>query len=442
MPEFLKLLPPPEARALLLARIGMPAIRAEEIDTASALHRVTAEDVTAPHPLPEFTRSSVDGYAVRAEDTYGAGDSSPAYLRLVGEVAMGQAPACDPGAGEAALIHTGGMLPARSNAVVMMENTQVVGGASGSIRRKRTVGRGAAGHPEAESSLGPATEIEVMRGVAVGENVIHAGEDIIEGQVVVRRGVWLRPAEIGGLMALGAVKVRVAAKPKVGIISSGDEVVDPYLRPGPGQVRDVNGHALAGLVSEQGGEAVHYGIVPDEKQALLGLVASAAQDCDVVLISGGSSASVRDTTADVIQALGPPGVLVHGINIRPGKPTILGLCGGKVLIGLPGNPVSALVIGQLFVGPVVERLLGVLNPRPPASVSARLAVNLPSQTGREDWWPVKLRPSSEPAGDWSAEPIFGKSNLIFSLAAADGLIRIPPEANGLAGGEIVSVHLI
>jgi len=442
MPEFLKLLPPNEARALLLAQIGMPAVVAEEIGTASALHRVTAEDVVAPHPLPEFTRSSVDGYAVRAQDTYGAGDSSPAYLRIVGEVPMAEAPACDPGEGEAALIHTGGMLPASSNAVVMMEHTQVVLGEWGPARPEREVGRSETGKPQAASSADPPTEIEVLRGVAIGENVIRAGEDVTKGQVVVRRGVWLRPAEIGGLMALGAVSLRVAARPKVGIISSGDEVVDPYRKPALGQVRDVNAHALACLVSERGGEAVHYGIVRDEKDALLNLAASAARDCDVVLISGGSSASVRDTTAEVIQALGPPGVLVHGINIRPGKPTILGLCGRKILIGLPGNPVSALVIGYLFVGPVLERLLGLLIPRPAASVRAQLTVNLPSQTGREDWWPVRLRPSGELAGGWLAEPIFGKSNLIFSLAAADGLIRIPPEANGLGADEIVSVRVM
>ena len=272
--------------------------------------------------------------------------------------------------------------------------------------------------------------------------MIRAGEDVAKGQIVVARGVRLRAAEIGGLMALGIVAVRVATLPKVGIISSGDEIVDPYRQPAPGQVRDVNAYALASMVSEQGGQPAHYGIVQDDKEALRRLAERASHDCDVVLISGGSSASARDTTAEVIRALGEPGVLVHGINIRPGKPTILGSCGGKVIIGLPGNPVSALVIGYLFVGPVLERLLGLVRREPVDTIRARLTVNLPSQAGREDWWPVKLSPSEESAKDWLAEPIFGKSNLIFSLAAAAGLIRIPPEANGLAAGEIVSVHVI
>ena len=442
MPEFLKLLPPDDARTLLLSQIGTPAVTAESVDTASALHRVTAEDILAPHPLPEFTRSSVDGYAVRAQETYGAGDSSPAYLPLAGEVPMGAAPAFDLAAGEAALIHTGGMLPAGSNAVVMLENTQAVLGPANSIEPKRDAGRISTEGPKAESGLVAGMEIEVLKAVAVGENVIRAGEDVFKGQVVVARGVRLRPAEIGGLMALGIVAVRVAREPRVGIISSGDEIVAPHRQPAPGQVRDVNAYTLACMVAEQGGQAVHYGIVQDEVEALRGLAEQAARDCEVVLISGGSSASARDTTAKVIQAMGLPGVLVHGINIRPGKPTILGRCAEKVIVGLPGNPVSALVIGYLFVGPVLERLVGLANRGPAATIRARLTVNLPSQTGREDWWPAKLSPSGAPATDWLAEPIFGKSNLIFSLAAAAGLIRIPPEANGLAAGEIVSVYPI
>ena len=439
MPEFLKLLPPDEARALLLSQIGTPTVTAESIDTGSALHRVTAEDILAPHPLPEFTRSSVDGYAVRAEDTYGSGDSSPAYLALAGEVPMGAAPAFDLAAGEAALIHTGGMLPAGSNAVVMLENTQAFLGPTNSTTPNHEAGRTSAGSPHADSNLVSGMEVEVLKAAAVGENVIRAGEDVAKGQVVVPRGVRLRAPEIGGLMALGIVAVRVARKPRVGIISSGDEIVDPYRQPAPGQVRDVNAYTLACMVSEEGGQAVHYGIVQDEIEALRGLAEQAARDCDVVLISGGSSASARDTTAEVIRALGQPGVLVHGINIRPGKPTILGRCAGKVIFGLPGNPVSALVIGYLFVGPVVERLLGLGHKGPAATIKARLSVNLPSQAGREDWWPVKLSPVGGLSKDWLAEPIFGKSNLIFSLAAAAGLIRIPPEANGLAAGEIVSV---
>jgi molybdopterin molybdotransferase len=226
---------------------------------------------------------------------------------------------------------------------------------------------------------------------------------------------------------------------KVGLISTGDEVIDPGQSPRPGQVRDVNSYTLSALVEKSGGVAKRYGIIRDQIEALKEAAAQALSECDAVVITAGSSASTRDMTADVIRQLGAPGVLVHGINTRPGKPTILGVCNGKAVIGLPGNPVSALVNGYLFVAPVIEKLLDAL-PRPKATVLARLTVNLPSQAGREDWWPVKLQRLE--TGDWQADPIFGKSNLIFTLASADGLLRIHPDATGLSAGETVEVLLI
>ncbi|MBI2759390.1 MAG: molybdopterin molybdenumtransferase MoeA [Chloroflexi bacterium] len=423
MPEFLTLLPPDEARALLLSHLSEPKADSELIDTIHALGRVTAQDILAPHPLPEFPRSTVDGYAVRARDTFGAADSLPAYLNLIGEVPMGGEPSFELNAGQCALIHTGGMLPDGAEAVVMLEQTQ---------------------------SARP-NEIEVMRAAAQGENVIRVGEDVAQGQTVIRRGVRLRPAEIGGLMALGIVQLQVVKNIRVGLISSGDEVVNPNQQPRRGQVRDVNAYTLASLVTKSGGEAAMYGIVPDDMRALKETAARALRECDVVIITAGSSASTRDMTAEVIVSLGKPGVLVHGINTRPGKPTILGACDGKAVIGLPGNPVSALVNGYLFVAPVIEKLLGLPLDKPRPSVTARLTVNIPSQAGREDWIPVKLIPSppSPPSSGegrrgevYDAEPIFGKSNLIFTLAAADGLLRIPPSATGVSAGEIVQVFLI
>lgn len=409
MPEFLTLLPPDAARARLLAELS-PLNRASVIETPAALGRVTAEDVLAPHPLPEFPRSTVDGYAVRARDTFGASDSLPGYLKLVGEVPMGAAPAFGIGPGECALIHTGGMLPPGADAVVMLEYTQPVG-----------------------------DEIEVSRAVADGENLILVGEDVQAGQVVVSRGTLLRPAEIGGLMALGITELRVANKVKIGLISSGDEVIPAKQRPAPGQVRDINAHTLAALIARSGGEAISYGIQPDRFEPLQAAARKALEECDAVVITAGSSASTRDMTAQVIDSLGAPGVLVHGINTKPGKPTILGACAGKAVIGLPGNPVSALVNGYLFVVPVIETLLGLPLNRPRPSLPAQLTVNLASQAGREDWWPVKLIRS---VAGWQAEPIFGKSNLIFTLAAADGLIKIPPDATGLSAGEEVEVFFL
>jgi molybdopterin molybdotransferase len=426
MPEFLTLLPPDEARALLLSHLSQSIPDSELVDVSSSLGRILAEEIVAPHPLPDFQRSTVDGYAVRARDTHGANDSLPTYLNLTGEVPMGDAPAFDLSTGQCALIHTGGMLPHGADAVVMLEYTQRTG---------------------RDGQLPVTTdEIEIFRAVAEGENVIRIGEDVAQGQVVQPKGSLLRPAEIGGLMALGITKVLVAKKAQVGLISTGDEVIDPSQSPRPGQVRDVNSYTLAALVEKSGGVPKRYGVVADEFDHLKEAVARALSECDAVIITAGSSASTRDMTADVIRSLGDPGVLVHGINTRPGKPTILGVCNGKAVIGLPGNPVSALVNGYLFVLPVIEKLLGAL-PRPRATIPARLTVNLPSQAGREDWWPVKLSPSpsgrgGRGEGELQAEPIFGKSNLIFTLAAADGLLRIHPDATGLSAGEIIEVYLL
>lgn len=426
MTEFLTLLPPDEARTLLLAEIPNPKPVSRTIETVSALGRVTAGDVVASHPLPAFPRSTVDGYAVRARDTYGASDTLPGYLTLIGEVPMGAAPALMVSPAQCALIHTGGMLPPGADAVVMLEYTQ---------------------------SARPG-EVEIQRAVAEGENVIRIGEDVAENQVVIPRGVRIRPAEVGGLMALGILKLRVANKVRVGLISSGDEVIPPGQTPQPGQVRDVNSYTLAALVTQSGGEPVLYGVISDRFDALKAAAAKALTECDLVVITAGSSASTRDMTADVIATLGAPGVLVHGINTRPGKPTILGVCDGKAVIGLPGNPVSALVNGYLFVVPVIEKLLGIPADKPKPSVKARLTVNLASQAGREDWQPVRLlsSPAGQGAGgaglslskgeSWLAEPIFGKSNLIFTLAAADGLVRIHPDATGLGAGEVVEVFLM
>jgi len=425
MPEFLTLLPPDEARDLLLAHLASRklVIDPESIDVSASLGRVLAEDIIAPHPLPDFQRATVDGYAVRAQDTYGATDSLPAYLALIGEVPMGDASTFEIGAGQCALIHTGGMLPNGADAVVMLEYTQIA--RSGLSPERSTEG-----------------ELEIFRAVANGENVILIGEDVAQGQLVLPHGTLIRPAEIGGLLALGITSVKTAKKILVGLISTGDEVIDPSKTPRPGQVRDINSFTLGALVEKSGGVAKRYGIISDQLQALKDAAAQALSECDVIVITAGSSASTRDMTADVIRWLGEPGVLVHGINTRPGKPTILGVCNGKAVIGLPGNPVSALVNGYLFVVPVIEKLLGMLS-SPKAAVLARLTVNLPSQAGREDWWPVKLAVSDRPSAvSYDAEPIFGKSNLIFTLAAANGLLRIQPDATGLSAGEVVEVFLI
>jgi molybdopterin molybdotransferase len=413
MTEFLKLIPPSEALARLLNALPAREPARELVDTLQALGRITAEDIRAPHALPAFSRSSMDGYAVRARDTFGASESMPGYLKVVGEVKMGAEPDFALQRGEAAKIHTGGMLPEYADGVVALEQCETA-------------------RPG---------EVEILRAVAKGENIILAGEDVTEGQTVIPRGVRIRPVEVGGCMALGITSVWVAVRPRIGILSSGDEVVPPERIPGPGQVRDVNSYTLAARVTEAGGEAVLYGVVPDRLGDMKERAAKALSECEAVVITAGSSASARDMTAEAIAALGAPGVLVHGVNVRPGKPTILAVCGNKPVIGLPGNPVSALVIAGLFVVPVIKRMLGERRERPVAASLAILSVNVASQAGREDWVPVRLIPNGNAAEEkWLAEPIFAKSNLIFSLEAADGLVCIPKDATGLEAGERVKVH--
>jgi molybdopterin molybdotransferase len=411
MTEFLDLLPPEKALEKFL-----PAIRsareeeAETVPTQEALGRVLAAPIEAREPLPPFSRSTVDGYAVRARDTYGASGTLPAYLRVVGEVAMGEPARAQVGEGQSIIVHTGGMIPEGADAVVMIEDTQ---------RAKED-------------------EIEVLKAAAVAENVLETGEDVKPGEVVVPRGRRLRAQEIGGLMALGITEVQVSRRPRVGILSTGDEVVPPSIEPRHGQVRDVNSYTLQALVERSGGQPIVRGIIPDQYSALRRAVSEAHREDEIVLVTAGSSVSVRDLTARVFQEIGEPGVLVHGISIRPGKPTILAVADSRPLIGLPGNPVSALVVGGIVLSPAIRRMLGEAEGWIRPSIPARMAINVASLTGREDYLPVRLQRSN---GDMVAEPVFGRSNLIFTLVRADGLVRIPPEATGLAAGERVEVQL-
>jgi molybdopterin molybdotransferase len=331
MPEFLRLVPPSEALARWLKALpDRPDLPVERLETPQALGRILAEEIIAPHPLPAFPRSTVDGYAVRAEDTFGAGPSAPSYLRLIGEVPMGRISDIRVETGQAALVHTGGAIPEGANAVVMLEDTQTV----------------------------PGGEVEVLSALGIGKNVIRLGEDIQQGEKVMEPGLRLRPQDIGGLMALGRTQVSVYRRPRVAILSTGDEVVPAEVEPGPGQVRDVNSHTLAALVLRHGGEPLPSGILPDDPEALFRAAQEAKASAELIIITAGSSASARDNTAEVVQRLGAPGVLVHGLSIKPGKPAILGVADGTPVIGLPGNPVSALVVAGLMVTPILRRPLG------------------------------------------------------------------------------------
>ncbi len=409
MSEFFNVLPPGQALRVLLDRIE-PRIEAETVPAYEALGRVTAAEILSAADLPAFPRSTMDGYSVRSTDTFGATESLPAFLDVVGDVAMGRRASVTLAAGQAARAYTGGMLAAGADAVVMVEHTQAVDDRS----------------------------IEVLRPVAPGENVVQVGEDTRVGDVVLQAGREVRPQDVGGLMALGIDSVPVARRPRVAVVSTGDELVPPESTPAPGQVRDVNTYTLSALIERAGGVPVRSGLVPDDFGKQRTAAVEALARADMLVFSAGSSVSARDMTAEVFASLGEPGVLVHGISFKPGKPTILALLDGKPAIGLPGNPVSAAVVFDMMAAPVVRALMGA-TPEPwRASVRATLARDVPSQTGRQDTVQVALQ---EADGAVTAEPVFGSSNLVYTMVRADGHVTVPIDRGGLYAGEEIPVTL-
>lgn len=422
MPEFFNVLPPDEARDLLFGHLTA-VLPSETIPTQQANGRVTGTAVIAPHALPQFRRSTMDGYAVRAADTFGASESLPAFLQVVGEVPMGQTAAVELTVGQAAIVHTGGMIPDSADAVVQIEHTQFVSNQS------------------PVSSLQSPNfpfEIEVLRSVAVGQNVLQVGEDVRLGAEILPAGHILRPQDIGGLLALGIMSVEVVRHPRVGILATGDEVISPEKSAGPGQIRDINSYTVAGLIEQAGGVPVLGGIIPDNFGALETAATNLLAETDMLVMSAGSSVSVRDMTVQVIDGLGQPGVLLHGVATRPGKPTIVGAINGKPVLGLPGNPVSAMVQFDMFGVPAIYRLQGVTKMPRRGLVWAQLSQNIASESGREDYVPARLE---DGANGLLAVPVFGKSNLIYTLVNADGLIKVPLNKGGLLAGDWVEVRL-
>lgn len=419
MPEFFNVLPPDEARELLFTALTRP-VEAETIRATESLGRVTATGVKAPHSLPAFRRSTMDGFAVRAADTFGASESLPAFLRVVGEVAMGQRAQVEIGVGQAVIVHTGGMIPDSADAVVQVELTQPMGERSA---------------PDQNSFP---YEIEVFKAMGVGQNVLQVGEDVKEGEEVLPGRKLIRPQDVGGLVALGILEIEVARRPHVAILATGDEVVPPYEEVGPGKIRDINSYTVAEQVRQAGGLPEVAGIVPDRFDQLLARAESALAQSDMLVMSAGSSVSVRDMTVKIIDELGQPGVLLHGVATRPGKPTIVGAVNGKPVLGLPGNPVSAMIQFDMFGVPAVYRLQGLEELPRKGFVWARLSQNLPSESGREDYVPARLQDGEL---GLVAVPVFGKSNLIYTLVNADGLIKIPLNKAGVPAGELVEVRL-
>ncbi len=397
-----------EALQRWLSAVPAGPLASEVLPWHAALGRVLTEPVVAPHPMPAFPRSSMDGYAVRADDVRDATPDAPAALRLIGELHMGDAPALTVGAGEAVLIHTGGMIPPGADAVVILEETR----------------------QEEDQVL-------VLRPVTSGENVIPVGADVQTGEVVMGVGHILRAQELGGLAAYGVLSVEVARRPHFGVMATGDELVPPKQTPGPNQVRDINSTSITALLRTCGAEATGYGIIPDRYDALLETARAILEKHDGLVLMAGSSVSERDLTVRVITALGEPGVLVRGVAIQPGRPTILALCQGKPVIGLPGNPVSALVSAWLFLRPLVWHLQGTRAPRL-GEAQAQLQRGLGPTGARERFVPVRLH---ETEAGLMAEPVEGASNLIFNLVRAAGMISIPPNHPALPAGTDVRVWL-
>jgi molybdopterin molybdotransferase len=401
MSRFLTVIP--VADAVAVSEKIAPLPQTEQVPVEASQGRVLAADIAADTDIPGFNRSVVDGYAVRSADTAGAGDSVPALLRCVGRVAMGKHDAgLAIGNAECTYIPTGGVLPEGADAAVMVEYTEAAG-----------------------------DTILVRRAVSHGENILWKDDDFRKGETVFFAGRRISPQDAGVLSACGYAAVPVAKKPVVGIISTGNELVPATARPGPGEVRDANAPMLAAWLAEYGCVPKLYGIVKDEREAFEAAIARAVPECDVVLLSGGSSKDDRDMTARVIATKGE--VLVHGIALAPGKPTIIGRVAGKPVFGLPGHPASAFVVLVAIVRPLIDKMLGQTKPRL-RTQSAKLSVNIPSQRGREEYVRVKVE-------NGIATPLFGKSGLLNTLVHSDGLVRIPAGFEGLEQGSEVEVIL-
>ncbi len=398
-----------------------PAMGKETIGVGDACSRILATDLIAKKDMPGFRRATMDGYAVHAVSTYGASESSPAWLELAGTILMGQVPDFVLAPGQAAHISTGGMLPKGADSVVMVEHTEAVDEKS----------------------------VEIYKSVAPLQHVIDACEDFAKDKSVLAPGSFIRPQEAGLAAGLGFSELEVYKVPKVGIISTGDEIIPITQEPFPGQIRDINSYTLAGFIEEAHALPVRYGIIKDDPVALKTACKLALKECDMVLISGGSSVGTRDYTVDVLSSLPDTQILVHGMSVSPGKPTILAKSCNKPIWGLPGQVVSAMVVVKIIVIPFLERLQGYKEPVRKIRVPARLTRNVASAQGRRDFVRVILENAqsengqlSDGQGQMLARPVLGKSGLIRTMIHADGLLEIGEHVEGLEKDSLVDIILL
>ena len=407
MSQFLNVVSPTEAIAIMSKNLSQ--VSSEIIDTDCSLGRVLSSDKVAEIQLPEFLRSSMDGYSVKASNTFGATEDLPAYLEVVGEIDMGHQVVPSISAGQAVTAYTGGMLADGADSVVMIEHTSMTGDGL----------------------------LQVFRPVAKGENTIRPGEDFYFGDFIGKYGDVITTGTLGALLALGIDKVEVYRQLTVGVISSGDELVAPGVPTKLGQTRDINVYTIAAQIEKLGMGHVKFPLVEDNVESLQSAGMEALESCDALLYTSGSSLSSRDLTSQVIQSLGEPGVIAHGISVKPGKPTVLGITSGKPVIGLPGNPVSALTVFDFVVDPILRHISG-RKTLPYQTVTAILQTDLPSERGRTDFVRVALK---EIESSLTAVPIWGKSNSISVFSETVGYVQVSSEQSGLYKGTKVKVRL-
>jgi len=381
----------------------------ELINIEEAMGRTASEDIASEVNIPDFNRSTVDGYSIKASDTFGVNESIPAFLDLIGSVEMGSATDIIIKSGKAVYVPTGGMIPEGADGMIMIEYIE-----------------------EMDDHT-----IAAYSPIAPGENIIKIGDDVLKGEKLISKGKVVRPQDIGTLAAAGVRQIKVFEKPKIAVISTGDEIVDPFGTKKLGQVRDINTYTLSAMAEELGAKVTVKQVIRDEYELLEKAVEAALVDNHIVLVSGGSSVGNKDVTAKVIAAMGEPGVFVHGIAIKPGKPTIVGKAKGKALFGLPGHPVSALIVFKVLIEHLIEKLMSRENQK--LHLIAECASNVHSSPGKETFQMVELE--STPDG-YLAVPLHGKSGAISLVSRSRGFIRISNNKEGLSKGEIVKVELL